>query len=365
MLPCFTETCGNPSALHTPGQQAAEALWRARETVAGIVGASPREIFFTSGGSEADNQAVLSAAAQGKKKNKTHIVSTAIEHHAVLNTLKKLEREGFAVTLVGVPENGIVSPAAVQSAVRPDTCLVSVMLANNEIGTVQPAAEIGAICRGLGVPFHTDAVQAVGHIPVNVQTLQADYLSASAHKFHGPKGAGFLFVRSGAPLTRLIAGGGQERGFRAGTENVPGVVGMAAALAEAAAETDETAKRVSALRDRVIAGLSHIPGAALNGDPLRRLPGNVSFCFEGIEGEALVLLLDAKGIYAAAGAACSAGSPGVSHVLRAIGRPDALARGALRLSFDKDNSPEDAETVIAAVAGTVAALRGAKTEIPY
>lgn len=359
MLPFFTEVYGNPSALHAPGQQAAEALWRARETVAGCIGAGAREIVFTSGGSEADTQAILSAAFAGRKLNKKHIVSTAIEHHAVLGALEKLSRSGFAVTQVPAPENGIVSPEAVRRAIRPDTCLVSVMLANNEIGTLQPVAQIGRICRARGVPLHTDAVQAVGHIPVNVRDLQVDYLSASAHKFHGPKGAGFLYARKGAALSQLIAGGSQEQGLRAGTENVPGIVGMAAALEAAAAGMEETARRVTALRDRVIEGLSAIPEGVLNGDRTRRLPGNVSFCFAGVDGTALVLALDAMGVYASSGAACSAGSSAVSHVLRAIGRPEALARGALRLTFSGDNTAEDADTVIAAVKRAVAALRGA------
>lgn len=360
MLPFLTQSCGNPSSLHTPGQEAAETLWHARETVARCIGASPREIVFTSGGSEADNQAILSAAAAGIKRKKTHIISTAFEHHAVLNTLKRLEREGFEVTLTRVAENGIVSPDDVRRAIRADTCLVSVMLANNEIGTVQPCAEIGALCRKLGVPFHTDAVQAVGHIPVDVRAIGADYLSASAHKFHGPKGVGFLYARKGAPLAPLISGGAQERGARAGTENVPGIVGMAAALEEAVDEMDETARRVTALRDRVIEGLSRIPQSVLNGDRARRLPGNVSFCFAGIDGAALVLYLDALGVFASAGAACSAGEAGGSHVLRAIGRNGSLAAGALRLSFSGDNAPEDADAVVATVTDAVTALRGIK-----
>ena len=358
MTPYLAECYGNPSALYSIGQKAKDALEEARETVARLIGAEPREIVFTSGGSEADNQAIRSAAEAGAKKGKKHIVSDAIEHHAVLHTLKRLEREGFEVTLVPVTPAGLVEPEAIAAAIREDTCLVTVMTANNEIGTIQPIKEIGKICRARGVVFHTDAVQAVGHIPLSVGELGVDLLSASAHKFHGPKGVGFLYAKRGAPLSSLIEGGAQERGRRAGTENVAGVVAMAAALEEAVAGIDGNAKRLIPLRDRLIAGLARIPHGALNGDPVRRLPSNVNFCFEGIEGESLLLLLDDRGIAASSGSACTSGSLDPSHVLLAIGRPHGVAHGSLRLSLGEDATEAEVDYMIAEVADVVSYLRG-------
>ena len=358
MTECISNGYGNPSSLYAFGQQAKERLEKAREEIAGIIGAaSPREILFTSGGSEADNQALISAAILGAKKGRKHIISTAFEHHAVLHTLNRLEKEGFEVTLLDVHENGVVRPEEVEAAIREDTCLVSVMYANNEIGTIQPVAEIGAVCRKHGVLFHTDAVQAVGHLPIDVQKENIDLLSASAHKFHGPKGVGFLYARKGVLLTNLIEGGAQERGRRAGTENTPGIVAMAAALKERAAVLAEDQRIVSALRDRVIEGISRIPHSALNGDRENRLPGNINFCFEGIEGESLLLLLDQKGICASSGSACTSGSLDPSHVLLAIGRVHDVAHGSLRLSLNEENTPEEAETIIRAVSETVEYLR--------
>ena len=358
MLPYMETIYGNPSSLHSVGQQAAEALQSARERVAKCLNASPREIYFTSGGSEADNQAILSAARLGERKGKKHIISTAFEHHAVLHTLKKLEKEGFAVELLPVGPTGTVTAQQVKDAIREDTCLVTVMYANNEIGSILPIAEIGRVCCEAGVLFHTDAVQAAGHIPIDVKAQSIDMLSLSAHKFHGPKGIGLLYARQGVPLTSLIEGGAQERGKRAGTENIPAIMGMAAALEEACAHIDENAEKVSALRDRLIAGLSNIPHSALNGDPVNRLPGNVSFCFEGIEGESLLLLLDAKGICASSGSACTSGSLDPSHVLLAIGRPHEVAHGSLRLSLCEWNSDEDADRILEAVPEVVSYLRG-------
>ena len=358
MLPYMETIYGNPSSLHSVGQQAAEALQSARERVAKCLNASPREIYFTSGGSEADNQAILSAARLGERKGKKHIISTAFEHHAVLHTLKKLEKEGFAVELLPVGPTGTVTAQQVKDAIREDTCLVTVMYANNEIGSILPIAEIGRVCREAGVLFHTDAVQAAGHIPIDVKAQSIDMLSLSAHKFHGPKGIGLLYARQGVPLTSLIEGGAQERGKRAGTENIPAIMGMAAALEEACAHIDENAEKVSALRDRLIAGLSNIPHSALNGDPVNRLPGNVSFCFEGIEGESLLLLLDAKGICASSGSACTSGSLDPSHVLLAIGRPHEVAHGSLRLSLCEWNSDEDVDRILEAVPEVVSYLRG-------
>ena len=308
MLPYMETVYGNPSSLHSVGQQAAEALQSARERIARRLNASPREIYFTSGGSEADNQAIISAARLGERKCKKHIISTAFEHHAVLHTLKKLEKEGFEVELLPVGPIGTVTAQQVKDAIRADTCLVTVMYANNEIGSILPIAEIGEVCAGAGVLFHTDAVQAAGHIPIDVKAQNIDMLSLSAHKFHGPKGIGVLYARQGIFLSNIIEGGAQERGKRAGTENLPAIMGMAAALEDACAHIDENAKKVSALRDRLIEGLSKIPHSALYGDPANRLPGNVSFCFEGIEGESLLLLLDAKGICASSGSACTSGS---------------------------------------------------------
>ena len=352
------ETWGNPSSLYAFGQKAKELLEQARQDVAAAIGAQPREILFTSGGSEADNQAIRSAAEAGRQKGKTHIISTAFEHHAVLHTLKKLEKEGFQVTLLNVHEDGLVRPGELEAAIREDTCLVTVMYANNEIGTVQPIRELGAICRRHGVPFHTDAVQAVGHLPIDVSEDNIDLLSASAHKFHGPKGVGFLYARKGVRLYNLIEGGAQEKGKRAGTENLPGIAAMATALGEAVASMAADAQRLTALRDRLIEGLSAIPHSALNGDALRRLPGNVNFCFEGIEGESLLLLLDDKGICASSGSACTSGSLDPSHVLLAIGRVHDVAHGSLRLTLGNDATPEQVEEIIAAVTDVVAKLRG-------
>ena len=358
MLPFLETVYGNPSSLHFAGQQANEALENARLTIARCTGATPKEITFTSGGSEADNQAIRSAAMIGKLAGKRHIVSDAIEHHAVLHTLKALEREGFEVTLLPVSASGVVSPDAVAAAIRDDTCLVSVMFANNEIGTIQPIEEIGNICRARGVLFHTDAVQAVGHLPIDLSTLPVDLLSASAHKFHGPKGVGFLYARKGVRLTPLIEGGAQERGKRAGTENVGGIVAMAVALQEAVDAIPETAKKLTALRDRLIAGLAEIPHCALNGDAKNRLPSNVNFCFEGIEGESLLLLLDDRGIRASSGSACTSGSLDPSHVLLAIGRPHAVAHGSLRLSLGEDVTEEQIDYLIENVTEVVSHLRG-------
>lgn len=357
MLPYFDKIYGNPSSLHSVGQAATDVLRKAREEAAEVLGCEPSEITFTSGGSEADNQALVSAAAIGARKGKKHIISTAFEHHAVLHTLKKLEKEGFEVTLLDVHENGMVSARQVADAIREDTCLVTVMYANNEIGSIQPIAEIGAVCREKGVIFHTDAVQAVGHIHINVKEENIDMLSLSAHKFHGPKGVGLLYARRGIRLTNIIEGGAQERGKRAGTENIPGIVGMVAALKEANANIDANAAKVSALRDRLIAGLGKIPHSALNGDRTRRLPGNVSFCFEGIEGESLLLLLDAKGICASSGSACTSGSLDPSHVLLAIGRPHEVAHGSLRLTLSEENTQEEVDYIIEETTKVVKYLR--------
>ena len=358
MLPYMETIYGNPSSLHSIGQQAAAALLSARERIARCLNAAPREIYFTSGGSEADNQALLSAARLGERKGKKHILSTAFEHHAVLHMLQRLENEGFEVELLPVGPIGTVTAQQVKNALREDTCLVTVMYANNEIGSILPVGEIGAVCREAGVPFHTDAVQAAGHIPIDVKAQNIDMLSLSAHKFHGPKGIGVLYARQGVSLTSLIEGGAQERGKRAGTENLPAIMGMAAALEDACAHMDENAKTVSALRDRLIRGLSQIPHSALNGDPVNRLPGNVSFCFEGVEGESLLLLLDAKGICASSGSACTSGSLDPSHVLLAIGRTRELARGSLRLSLCAQNTDEDVDRILEAVPETVQYLRG-------
>ena len=357
MVSVIRENYGNPSSLYSIGQRAKETLEEARRSVAEVIGADPREILFTSGGSEADNQAILSAAAIGRKNGKMHIVSSAFEHHAVLHTLEKLEKEGFEITLLDVHENGIVRPEEVEAALRADTCLVTIMYANNEIGTIQPIREIGSICRKHGVLFHTDAVQAVGHIPVHVVDDQVDLLSASAHKFHGPKGVGFLFARKGIRLANLIEGGAQENGKRAGTENVPGIAAMAAALKEAAGRMQETAISLTEKRNKLIRGLSGIPHSALNGDEMRRLPGNVNFCFEGIEGESLLLLLDDKGIEASSGSACTSGSLDPSHVLLAIGRVHDIAHGSLRLSIGEDLTDEDVDEIIRSVTEVVAYLR--------
>lgn len=357
MLSCLEQNYGNPSSLHHIGQAAAEALLQARQDIAGCLGCTAREIYFTSGGSEADNQALRSAAYAGARSGKKHLISTAIEHHAILHTLKQLEEEGFSVTLLPVSETGMVTPEAVQAAIRPDTCLVSVMFANNEIGTIEPIAEIGAVCREKGVLFHTDAVQAVGHVPIDLSQLPVDMLSLSAHKFHGPKGVGVLYAKRGTPLHSLICGGAQERGMRAGTENLPAIAGMAAALREACANLEQNAAYVAGLRDRLIAGLETIPHSLLSGDRKNRLAGNVNFCFEGVEGEALLLLLDAKGICAPSGSACTSGSLEPSHVLLAVGVPYEAAHGSLRLSLSAENTPEEVEYLLKAVPEVVTRLR--------
>ena len=357
MLPCLQDNYGNPSSLHSVGQRAAEALQGARETVARCLGCDTKEIIFTSGGSEADNQAIISAARWGALKGKKHIISTAFEHHAVLHTLKKLEKEGFEVELLPVGTTGTITPEQVAAAIRPDTALVTIMYANNEIGSILPIAEIGAVCREKGVIFHTDAVQAAGHLHIDVKAQNIDMLSLSGHKFHGPKGSGVLYARKGIPLVNIIEGGAQERGKRAGTENLPAIVGMAAALQEACDHIDENAAKVSALRDKLISGLSKIPHSALNGDPVHRLPGNVNFCFEGIEGESLLLLLDAKGICASSGSACTSGSLDPSHVLLAIGRPHEVAHGSLRLSLCEWNTEEEVSIILREVPRIVEYLR--------
>ena len=357
MTRAMEEVYGNPSSLHSVGQKANEALQNARATCARLLNCDPKEIYFTSGGSEADNQAIRSAALMGAKKGKKHIISTAFEHHAVLHTLKKLEKEGFEVQLLDVGPLGTVTAQQVADAIREDTCLVTIMYANNEIGSILPIAEIGAVCKEKGVLFHTDAVQAAGHLHIDVQAEHIDMLSLSAHKFHGPKGVGLLYAKRGIILTNLIEGGAQERGKRAGTENVPGIMAMATAFEEACAHIDENAKKVGALRDKLIAGLSKIPHSALNGDPVNRLPGNVSFCFEGIEGESLLLLLDAKGICASSGSACTSGSLDPSHVLLAIGRVHDVAHGSLRLSLCEWNTEEEIDHILAAVPEVVERLR--------
>jgi len=357
MLPCFTENYGNPSSLYEVGQNAKSALEEARNEIAAVLNASPRDIYFTSGGSEADNQAIISAARIGEKKGKKHIISTKFEHHAVLHTLKKLEKEGFEITLLDVHSNGIVDPKEVADAIKEDTCLVTVMYANNEIGTIQPVKEIGAICKEKGVLFHTDAVQAAGHLHIDVEDQNIDMLSISGHKFHGPKGTGVLYARRGILLTNIIEGGAQERGKRGGTENVPAIVGMAAALKEESGNIDENSKKLTKIRDRIIAGLAKIPYSELNGDKEKRLPGNINFCFEGIEGESLLLLLDDKGICASSGSACTSGSLDPSHVLLAIGRPHEVAHGSLRLSLGNDITEEAADYIIRSVDEVVTYLR--------
>ena len=358
MVSAMNENWGNPSSLYSHGQKAKELLEKAREDVAAVIGASPREILFTSGGSEADNQAIRSVAALGRESGKMHIVSTAFEHHAVLHTLEALRREGFDITLLDVHENGLVLPEEVEAAIRQDTCLVTIMYANNEIGTIQPIRRIGDICRSKNVLFHVDAVQAVGHIPVSVVDDRIDLLSASAHKFHGPKGVGFLYAKKGIRLSNLIEGGAQERGKRAGTENVPGIAAMAEALKEAVADMEESSARTAKVRDHLIQGLRRIPHSALNGDESHRLPGNVNFCFEGIEGESLLLLLDDKGICASSGSACTSGSLDPSHVLLAIGRVHDVAHGSLRLSIGEDTTQEEADYIIQSVTQVVEYLRG-------
>ena len=356
MMPCFEKFYGNPSSLHSVGQEAKEVLEEARAKVAACLGCEPREVYFTSGGSEADNQAILSAARFGARKNKKHIISTAFEHHAVLHTLNKLEKEGFEITLLDVKNGHNITAQQVKDAIREDTCLVTCMYANNEIGSILPISEIGAVCKEAGVPFHTDAVQAVGHLQINVKEQNIDMLSLSGHKFHGPKGVGALYVRRGLPMVNVIEGGAQERGKRAGTENLPGIVGMAAALEDACANMEQNNKKVTALRDKLIAGLSRIPHCALNGDPVNRLPGNVSFCFEGIEGESL-LLLDMQGVAASSGSACTSGSLDPSHVLLAIGRVHDVAHGSLRLSLSHYNTEEEIDHILKVVPEVVSLLR--------
>ena len=357
MLPYFNKVYGNPSSLHSIGQEAKEALDAARATVASCLGCEPREIIFTSGGSEADNQAILSAAKFGARKGKKHIISTAFEHHAVLHTLQRLEKEGYEVTYLDVSNGHNITAQQVHDAIREDTCLVTTMYANNEIGSVLPIAEIGAVCKAKGVPFHTDAVQAVGHIHINVKEQNIDMLSLSGHKFHGPKGVGALYVRRGLPLVNVIEGGAQERGKRAGTENIAGICGMAAAMKDACDHIDENMPKVAAMRDRLISELSKIPHSALNGDAVNRLPGNVSFCFEGIEGESLLLLLDYKGVSASSGSACTSGSLDPSHVLLAIGRVHDVAHGSLRLSLCEYNTEEEVDHILKVVPEVVAYLR--------
>ena len=357
MLPYMDKIYGNPSSLHTAGQLANEALDNARERVAKLLGCEAREIIFTSGGSEADNQAIISAANIGAKKGKKHIISTAFEHHAVLHTLDKLKKQGFEITLLDVGEKGRVSPQQVADAIREDTALVTVMYANNEIGTIQPIKEIGAVCREKGVMFHTDAVQAAGHLHIDVKEQNIDMLSLSAHKFHGPKGVGVLYARKGILLSNIIEGGAQERGKRGGTENIPAIMGMTAALEEAVENLDANAEKMTAMRDKLIEGLSAIPHSILNGDSENRLPNNVNFCFEGIEGESLLLLLDDKGVCASSGSACTSGSLDPSHVLLAIGRPHEIAHGSLRLSLSEENTAEEVDYIIRAVTEVVAYLR--------
>lgn len=357
MLKCMENIWGNPSSLYNFGQKAAEHLNQAREIIARCIGANANEIYFTSGGSESDNQALISAAKIGLRRGKKHIISTAFEHHAILHTLKKLEREGFDIELLDVHEDGIIFPEQVANAIRDDTCLVTVMFANNEIGTIQPIGEIGKICRGKNILFHTDAVQAAGHLPIDVQAQNIDMLSISAHKFHGAKGAGVLYSRKGLRLTNLIEGGAQERGKRAGTENVPAIVAMATALKDACDNMTVNNNKILSLREKLIDGLEKIPHSSLNGDRKNRLPGNVNFCFEGIEGESLLLLLDDKGICASSGSACTSGSLDPSHVLLAIGRPHEIAHGSLRLSIDENNSAEEIACIIKSVGEVVEYLR--------
>ena len=357
MMPYFTEIYGNPSSLHSFGQEAKEALENARERIAAHLGCQPREIYFTSGGTEADNMAIRTAAALGARKGKKHIISTAFEHHAVLHMLKKLEKEGYEITLLDVADTHNITAQQVKDAIREDTCLVTTMFANNEIGSVLPIREIGAVCKEAGVIFHTDAVQAVGHLPIHVKDDNIDMLSLSGHKFHGPRGTGVLYIRRGIAPANLIEGGGQERGKRPGTENLPAICGMAAALDEAIAHLDEHTTYVTALRDKLIAGLSKVPHCVLNGDAVNRLPGNVSFCFEGIEGEALLLLLDAKGVAASSGSACTSGSLDPSHVLLAIGRPHEIAHGSLRLSLCHENTEEEIDHILKVVPEVVDYLR--------
>ncbi len=358
MVDCMNNTYGNPSSLYMIGQRAKEKLEQARAEIASVINAEPREIIFTSGGSEADNQAIISAAENGRKRGKVHIISSAFEHHAVLHTLGKLEKNGFRVTLLPVHSNGIIDTGELEAAIDEETCLVTIMTVNNEIGTIQPISEIGEICRKHGVPFHTDAVQAVGHLPIDVKAQNIDMLSASAHKFHGPKGTGFLYVKRGIPLLNLIEGGAQERGKRAGTENLAGVMGMSAALRESVQSMAAVKEHVIKIRDYIIKGLSEIPHSALNGDPETRIYGNINFSFEGIEGESLLILLDRKGISASSGSACTSGALDPSHVLLAIGRVHDVAHGSLRLSLGEEITYEEADYIIKSVKEVVEYLRG-------
>ena len=357
MLPIYTEIWGNPSSPHHIGIEAAKKLEEARKSVAANIGAEPSEIYFTSGGSEADNQALRSAALNGARLNKKHIISTKFEHHAILHTLRKLEKEGFEVTLLDVHENGVITVEDVEKAIRPDTCLVTVMYANNEIGTIQPIAEIGALCREKKIPFHTDAVQAVGHLPIDVKKENIDMLSLSGHKFHGPKGVGALYVRKGIILNNLIEGGAQERGKRAGTENLPGIVGMAAALQEAVDRMDENAKKVAALRDKLIDGALKMPETILNGDRVKRLPGNANISVKGIKGESLLMYLDQEGIAASSGSACTSGSLDPSHVLLAIGLPHEVAHGSLRMTLCENNTEDEVDYLLEKLPPIVERLR--------
>lgn len=357
MIEHMKESYGNPSSLYEFGQQAKEVLEKARGDVAEIINAEPDEIIFTSGGSEADNQAIISAAELGRKNGKKHIISSAFEHHAVLHTLEKLKKQGYKITLLDVHEDGLVRPQEVEAAINDETCLVTIMYANNEIGTIQPIKEIGEICRRKKVIFHTDAVQAIGHVPVDVVKENIDMLSSSSHKFHGPKGVGFLYVKKGISLTNLIEGGAQERGKRAGTENVPGIAAMAAALKEINDNMEKNTAYISVIRDKIINGLSEIPHSILNGDAKKRLPSNINFCFEGIEGESLLLLLDDKGIQASSGSACTSGSLDPSHVLLAIGRVHDVAHGSLRISLGEDITDKDADYIIKSVKEVVDYLR--------
>ncbi len=357
MLPYLEESYGNPSSPYSFGMEAREAIENARAKIANVLGCTPKEITFTSGGSESDNQAIISAANLGEKNGKKHIISSTFEHHAVLHTLEKLQKEGFEITLLDVSKNGIISPEQVASAIRPDTCLVTIMFANNEIGTIQPISEIGKICKEKGALFHTDAVQAAGHLHINVAEQNIDLLSLSAHKFGGPKGAGILYAKRGVLLSNLIEGGGQERGKRAGTENVPAIVGMAAALEESNENIDKNAEKSLKIRNKIIDGLSEIPHSALNGDRINRLPGNINFCFEGIEGESLIYLLDNKGICASSGSACTSGSLDPSHVLLAIGRDRDTARGSLRLTISTETTEEEADYIVNTVKDTIEKLR--------
>ena len=358
MISAMENSYGNPSSIHQIGMAANDALQTAREQIARCLGCMPKEIFFTSGGTESDNQAIVSAAMLGAKQNKRHIISTAFEHHAVLHTLRRLKEQGFEIQLLDVGAEGNITAAQVEEAIRPDTCLVTVMFANNEIGSVLPIAEIGEVCRAHGVLFHTDAVQAAGHIQVNVKKQNIDMLSLSAHKFHGPRGIGALYVKRGIELTSLMEGGGQERGKRPGTENLPAIMGMAAALKEECTLMEQNEAKVIAMRDRLIQGLSQIPYSILNGSREKRLPGNVNFCFEGVSGESLLLLLDSRGICASSGSACASGALDPSHVLLSLGLAPEIAQGSLRISLDISNTEEEIDYMLEVIPQVVEQLRG-------